>query len=467
MRAAAPRSSMIVDQPKMYEAAVSAMVEAGELARSTRDELLARMAPVFTRREPRLQAGKYIEGLISDLPRKNGWTLAEQAGDGTPDRMQRLLNHASWDHTRAMALVRDFVVEQLAGPDTVAVLDESGQEKKGEHTAGVKRQYVGCAGRVANAVNVVYCTLASARGHALIGARLYLPKDWADDPARRQGAGISEQVVFKTKPQLGIDILADLHEVGALPNWATGDEVYGQNPALRRWCERHQMGYVFAVPRSFMIMLGCGRRMRAEAALSLVSEQGWNYRSCGPGSKGDRNYLWAWIGTASAAHTLLVRRNTDDPTDLAYFYCWSPPQRPATLPMLVAVAGRRWPVEEDFQTGKTHFGLDHSQVRGYSALLRHLTLAIAAAAICTLTAAAARENTCTLPPMPTSPEDPPPDDPGLIPLTVAEIKHLFNHLTQAWHTLTHHLRWIWWRRRHQARARWYHHRARLRRDNPP
>lgn len=161
------------------------MVEAAELAAERREELLDRIGQVFARREPRLQARKYVTGLMSDLPRKNGWTLAEAAGDRSPDKMQRLLNHASWQAHDALGIVRDFVVEHLAVPDgagphgvsAVAVLDETGQEKKGDHTAGVKRQYVGCAGQVANAINVVYCTYATPRGHAHVGARLYLPKE--------------------------------------------------------------------------------------------------------------------------------------------------------------------------------------------------------------------------------------------------------------------------------------------------
>jgi hypothetical protein len=140
-----------------------------------------------------------------------------------------------------------------------------------------------------------------------------------------------------------------------------------------------------------------------------------------------------------------------------------PEGRPVTLPTLVRVAGMRWPVEEDFRTGKGHFGLDHSQVRLYHALLRHLVLTTAALAICAVTAAATRIRTSTLAPAPTSPYDEPPNDPGLIPLTVAETNRLYNMLTRAWHTITHHLRWNHWRRRHQARARWFHQRARLRR----
>ena len=130
---------------------------------------------------------------------------------------------------------------------------------------------------------------------------------------------------------------------------------------------------------------------------------------------------------------------------------------------LVRVACLRWPVEEGFEFGKDHFGLDHSQVRLYTALLRHIVLALAALAVCAVTAAQAKTR-APAPILPTAPDDTPPDDPGLIALTVAEIKRLFILATRRLLLETRHLHWVWWHRRHQARARWHHHRTRLRRD---
>jgi hypothetical protein len=196
------------------------MVEAGELARVRRAELLERLAGVFARAEPAAQAGKYIDGLSDDLARKNGWTLAERAGDLTPDKMQRLLYDAVWDHQQAMARVRGFTIEHLGDPDAVLVIDESGQEKSGTATAGVKRQYVGCAGKIANAVNVVYASYASRLGHAIVAARLYLPKEWAADAERRSAAKVPEQVGFKTKPELAVQMLAELSAEGSLRSLA-------------------------------------------------------------------------------------------------------------------------------------------------------------------------------------------------------------------------------------------------------
>jgi hypothetical protein len=168
-----------------------------------------------------------------------------------------------------------------------------------------------------------------------------------DDAERRSRAKVPDDVPFKTKPQLAVDILTGLHTAGLLPPWAAGDEVYGRDKGLRDFCEHHAVGYVLGVPCSFTVVLTSGRRVRADQALKLVPPKAWNRASCGAGSKGDRLYGWAWIATASDHHHLLVRRNLSDPTDVAFFSCHVPADRPATLPTLVAVAGRRWPVEED------------------------------------------------------------------------------------------------------------------------
>jgi hypothetical protein len=149
--------------------------------------------------------------------------------------------------------------------------------------------------------------------------------------------------------------------------------------------------------------------------------------------------------------------------ELAYHYCYVPPERPVTLMTLVRVACLRWPVEENFEFSKDHFGLDHSQVRLYTALARHITLTMAALAVCAVTAAQARTR-APEPILPTTPDEQPPADPGLIALTVAEIKRLFILATRRLQSEAHHLHWIWWRRRHQARARWFHHRTRLHRQ---
>jgi SRSO17 transposase len=447
------------------EAAAATTVEEATLACGNLDELMGCLAPCFARVEPRRQARKYVTGLISDLPRKNCWALAEQAGDATPDKMQRLLERAAWDAGAAMRAVRAFAAARLGDPaGAVLVLDESGQEKAGEHTAGVKRQYLGCAGRVANGINVVYASYAAPAGHAVLAARLYVPKDWAEDSERRAAAGIPEDLEFATKPQLAAEIVAELRTEGRCPPWVTGDEVYGRDTKLGQALEDSRTGYVLKIPCSFRVTLPTGQKARADHAARLVPATAWQTASAGHGSKGERDYRWAWLATGSARHHLLIRRRLTDPADLAYFYCHVPAGRACSFTTLIQIAGRRWPVEEDFRLGKTGFGLADSQARRYTALTRHLALAMAALAVCATTAAVARARTGALARLPTSAEDPPPADPGLIPFTAAEIKRIFNLVTRTWQTIHHYLHWSWWRRRHQARARWFHHRARLRRQ---
>ncbi len=126
---------------------------------------------------------------------------------------------------------------------------------------------------------------------------------------------------FATRPQLAIEMLAVLAGQGISPPWAAADEVYGQDAKLRAYLERGGTGYVLGVPRSFRIMASPGRKIRADTVARLAPASAWMTASCGKGSKGDRDYAWAWLATASTRHTLLVRRHLRDPSaDLAFFY---------------------------------------------------------------------------------------------------------------------------------------------------
>jgi SRSO17 transposase len=258
------------------------MVE-GALAVANLAVLHGRLRSCFRRVEPFRQAAKYVMALVSDLPRKNGWTIAEHAGDASPDPTQRLLNHAVWDHDAAMATIRGFVAEQLSGqPLVVAALDESGQEKDGSSTVGVQRQYMGCAGRIANGVNTVYCSYATPGGHALVGARIYVPADQLTDPDRRAALGIAEETVFRSKPQLAVDIMQDMVADATMPSWCAGDEVYGRSSELRTFCEDHGIGYVLRVGRAFHTDLASGTRMRADTVVNtLLSTGGRMADPCG------------------------------------------------------------------------------------------------------------------------------------------------------------------------------------------
>lgn len=435
------------------------------------NDLLGRLRGCFRRIEPFLKCRDYILACCSDLSKVNGWTVAEHAGDRSPDKVQRLLSKAKWDEGRVLSEIRKYVVEKLdevAGDQPMRILsiDESGQEKSGSGTAGVKRQYMGCAGRVANGINTVYITYARQRtGHALIGAKQWIPREHIGDQATATAMGLPAGLPFETKGKIGAGLVQDAHSDGVSADFVTGDEVYGASPDLRRYCEDSGQGYVLRVAKTFQVDLNATTTLTCRQIVKkhLGRKRDWKIYSAGTGSKGARLYAWAWIGTRSKTHCILVRRNIRT-GECAYHYCHVPDGEHVSLLRLVTAAGLRWPVEECFEFAKDYFGLDHSQVRLYRAVKRHTILVAAALAIFAVIAAQKRCTTDTQPPPPTTPDAVPPPDPGLIPLTIREIKRLFNAATRQAATadLTDH--WSRWRRRHQARARWFHRRRRLARN---
>jgi SRSO17 transposase len=456
------------------KAAAAASIGAGVAGRK-RVELLAALRSCFVRAETWLQAGKYVGALVSGLPRRNGWTIAEHAGDRSPDRTQRLLNRASWDTFAAMSEVRRFVVAGLdeaarrggrKGGLVIGAIDETGQEKAGEATAGVKRQYMGCAGRVANGINTVHLSYVREKtGHALAGARQWIPAEHIEDPVTSLVMGLPLDLEFRTKGQLAIDICADAYADGIGFDFVCGDEVYGSCTRLRAFLEERGQAYVLRVASNFTLTLAAGTKLTcAEVAVQLLKdERRWEVRSAGKGSKGERWYAWAWIVTASPRHHLLVRRHIKT-GELAFHYCYVPEGQLLTKTRLVRAAGLRWPAEEDFELGKDCFGLDQCQVRLYTAIARHVVLVMAALAICAVTAALLKDRTGTQAPPPVRPDQAPPAEPGVIPLTVPEISRLLAAALLHPNPPAHAGHWLNWRRRHQARSRWYHQRARLARN---
>jgi SRSO17 transposase len=374
-----------------------------------------------------------------------------------------------------MSVVRRFAVAGLdeaarrsrrAGGMATGVLDETGQEKAGAATAGVKRQYLGCAGRVANGINTVHLSYArQGTGHALIGAAQWIPREQAADPVASLATGLPPGLRFRTKGQLAAGILADAYADGVRFGFVVGDEVYGSSPDLREYLETRGQAYVLRVASSFTLALAGGKTATcAQAVKTLLKDRrAWEVRSAGQGSKGRRWYAWAWLATASPRHSLLVRRHLKT-GELAFHYCCVPEGQLASKARLITAAGLRWPVEEGFEFSKDCFGLDQCQARLYTAIQRHTVLVMAALAICAVTAAMLRGRTGSQAPAPSSPGQAPPADPGMIPLTVPEIRRITAALTARPASPAHVIHWDAWTRRHQARARWFHQRARLKQD---
>jgi SRSO17 transposase len=349
------------------------------------EEVFGLVAGRFAQVESRRRARLYLLGLLSGAERKNSWTIAEQAGDLSPDGMQRLLNFYRWDADAVRDDLRGYVLNQLGDPAGVVVADETGFLKKGVHSAGVQRQYSGTAGRIENCQLGVFLTYTSPRGRALIDRELYLPKTWTEDHERCAGAGIGPDVEFATKPQLARKMLERLlatHGRQAVP-WFTADEAYGDNPGLRDWLDAQAINYVMAISCDARFPTPTGPR-RADELAASAPKRGWQRLSCGKGSKGHRLYDWLLIDPGADDHLLLVRRSISKPSELAYYLCRS--SVPVPLAELVRVAGSRWGVEETFQFAKNETGLDHYQVRRYDAWYRHITLSMLAAAFLAVTA---------------------------------------------------------------------------------
>jgi SRSO17 transposase len=412
------------------------------------EELMALVASRFARVEPRRRARAFVLGLLSGLRRKNCWTIAEHAGDATPDGMQHLLAGARWDAAVIRDDLRGYVIEHLGDPGAVLVVDETGDLKKGTASAGVQRQYTGTAGRVENCQVGVFLSYASAGGHALIDRELYLPRSWTADPARCRSAGIPDGTAFATKPALARVMIGRALDAGTPAAWVTADEVYGADPGLGADLERRQMSYVLAVASTHRVTTGAGP-CPAGTIACRVPRRAWQRYSAGQGAKGHRWYDWAWVSIdpgRPGCRWLLIRRSRRT-GELAFYRCYSP--RPVPLATLVKIAGLRWTTEENFQASKGLTGLDEHQVRRWTSWYRWTTLAMLATAF--LTIAAATEHA----------RRPAPAD--QIPLTRNEIAGLFSTLLiQPASARGHRLRWSTWRRRHQRRAKTCHYQRQAR-----
>ena len=240
-----------------------------DVAAAELDRLHERIAGRFWRSEPRARVREYVSGLVAGLERKNGWTLAERAGEASPDGMQRLLRVADWDTREVRDDVRDYVIEHLGSPEGVLIADETGFIKKGTRSAGVQRQYSGTAGRTENCQIGVFLAYASARGHALIDRELYLPQSWTGDRDRCRAAGIPGEIEFATKPRLAQAMLSRAIAAGVPFAWFTADEVYGQAKYLHAWLEDQDVSYVLAIKRNDTLTTSEGEQ-RADELITAV-----------------------------------------------------------------------------------------------------------------------------------------------------------------------------------------------------
>lgn len=358
-----------------------------ELLQQIRAELTkvqARIGPRFRRAEVRSRAGCFLEGLLANVPRKNGWQMAEELGEDGPRGVQRLLGEADWDEEAVRDDLRTYVVEHLGDTNGLLVMDETGFLKKGRKSAGVARQYSGTAGRRENSQIGVFLLYSSSKGYAFLDRELYLPEEWTVDRVRCREAGIPDEVGFATKGELAHQMLVRAFEARVPAQWVVGDTVYGYEE-LRLFLEEHDKNHVLAVPETHTVWVQ-GESQPVGLLAALLPQETWTVFSAGEGSKGERLSEWAWLrlpeeepATMEKLHWVLIRRSLSDPSKRAYYRVYGPAD--ITLAELAQVAGGRWHIEEGLEQTKGEVGLDQYEVRGFRAWYRHVTLALLAHAV--------------------------------------------------------------------------------------
>jgi SRSO17 transposase len=363
-----------------------------ELWASSLRDVKARMRPLFAQERAAVSAGLFLDGLLSDERRKTGWMRAEAAGDPGPWRQQTVLGRGRWDANALRDIVRDYALETLADPDAVLVIDETGFLKQGKASCGVTRQYTGSAGKITNCQIGVFATYVSRHGHAFIDRALYLPKTWTDDLQRLAAAHVPAGTGFSTKPQLARAMIERAIAARLPFAWVAADSVYGVGD-IEMMLRRAGKGYVLGVTGKHHFG-SWGKEPMAGPAYEIAAARAgssWKRLSAGQGTKGPRLHDWTYIELADLdaaefydgadgtwTRGLLVRRNIAD-GDLAFFSTWCPAG--TTIDTLVGVEGRRWAIEDSFETAKNELGLDHNETRSWHGWHRHVSLVMLAFAM--------------------------------------------------------------------------------------
>ncbi len=364
-----------------------------ELWAASLREVKSRMRPLFKQERMAVSAGLFLDGLLGEERRKTGWMRAEAAGDPGPWRQQSVLGRGQWDADALRDMVRDYVVETLADPDAVLVIDETGFLKQGRASCGVARQYTGSAGKITNCQVGVFAALVSRHGHAFVDRALYLPKAWTDDAARLAAAHVPDDVGFATKPRLAVQMIRRALAAEVPFAWVAADTVYGV-AEVEQALRQAGKGYVLGVTgtRHFHAWgKAAGLAGSAEAIAASRPAADWQRLSAGAGTKGPRLHEWCYVELADLeagefggaegeiwTRGLLIRRHIAD-GEMAFFSTWCPAGTP--IAKLVAVEGHRWCIEDSFETAKNELGLDHNETRSWHGWHRHVSLVMLAFAM--------------------------------------------------------------------------------------
>jgi SRSO17 transposase len=345
----------------------------------------AEFAPAFGRKQWRERSQEYLQALlVQSQERCNAENLSEVVS-ASARVLQRFLTEASWDDQAVIDRLQAYLAARLLHPEAVWAVDESGFPKQGKKSVGVKRQYCGALGKVANCQMGVFLAHVGPRGRALVDKRLFVPAEWIKDPARLDASGVPKEArIQKTKPQLALGLLQEALARGHLhADWVTGDDEYGRSPDFRAGGEALGLLYVLEVPRIQPVWSLCGTQAATVGErAAAVAPDAWQALRVAEGEQGPRTYLFAservresLDGKAGKRTWLLHRKNLDG-SEARYYFSNAPEGTP--LGTLARVSAARWPIETEFEAGKSHVGMDEYEVRSWAGWNHHITMCLLA-----------------------------------------------------------------------------------------
>jgi SRSO17 transposase len=361
----------------------------------------------FARQDTRAHLPVYIAGQLSDLPRKSVEPIAVKAGL-PPRTLQEFLSQSHWDEDMMRDRLHDLVRTRHAGTHAVGLIDETSYVKRGEKTPGVKRQYCGAVGKTENCTVTVHLGFARDDFHCLLDGELFLPEDWSQDRDRCREAGIPDDMTYRPKWQIALELYDRAVAHGLHFDWLTFDEGYGGKPDFLRGLSARRQQFVGEVPRNFVGWLkpprvitrpyhknrrGRGRQVPRLASGSPPArrvdelldrrefrDQPWQRWRIKDGDKGPM--IWEVKhcrftpkdeeGLPDEPMHLVVARNVLNPEEVKFFVSNAPAE--TSVGTLLLVGFSRWRVERCFEDQKGEIGLDHYEGRRYPGLKRHLIL---------------------------------------------------------------------------------------------
>jgi SRSO17 transposase len=334
----------------------------------------------FRRPEGRRALERYTTGLLTELPNKNCDTLAQAVPGSSEQRLQEFLTNMQWDEADLNRQRVQKMIAEAARGEGVLVFDDTGFPKQGTASVGVERQYSGTLGKVGNCQIAVTCCYTDRQATWPVAVRLYLPKTWAQDPARRQQARVPAEVAFHTKPEIALMLLDQARAWGVPHQCIVADADYGDNPHFLAGLEARQEPYVVAVRTDFQMSVGQAATSpvwRADQLLQTVPRWQWRTIRWRHGTKGwlRKKFVgvrgWRVTSDGHRHEGWLVgeRAPRGQPEERKYFWSNLPLDTP--LETLAGYAHRRHAIEQFHEEAKGELGWDQYQGRLWPGVHRH------------------------------------------------------------------------------------------------